>query len=186
VFVAPISVILIAYASVFPKEPQALIPALQSYWLWLHVTMAALAEGLFAVAFGAALAYLLATWRKEEESHLGAASLEGIFYFLCALLAWVLLALALKWAGYEVVVQAGMKAEKYRLPPLVGPAGAAPGSAGSLFGLPLPLVAGPAWVKGKNLNTLIYALTLGIVVYRALVWAMGRSFRAAAPRSWTK
>lgn len=43
-FAMPLAVILIAYASVFPTEIQPLIPALQSHWLYIHVTTVALGQ----------------------------------------------------------------------------------------------------------------------------------------------
>ncbi|MBN1307006.1 MAG: c-type cytochrome biogenesis protein CcsB [Chitinispirillaceae bacterium] len=53
-FVAPVVFMLIVSASLLPKEPNAqLVPALQSYWLQVHVTLAALGEAAFGVAFGA-------------------------------------------------------------------------------------------------------------------------------------
>ena len=44
-FVMPLAVVLLAYASVFPRDVQPLIPALQSYWLPIHVSTAALGQG---------------------------------------------------------------------------------------------------------------------------------------------
>ena len=55
----PVGFIIIAYASVFPSEVQPLIPALQSYWLKIHVTTAATGEAFFAVGFAGGLMYLL-------------------------------------------------------------------------------------------------------------------------------
>ncbi|MCD4690831.1 cytochrome c biogenesis protein CcsA, partial [bacterium] len=47
-------------ASLFPaRVEQQLIPALQSYWLWIHVSLAVLAEAAFAVAFVASIMYLI-------------------------------------------------------------------------------------------------------------------------------
>lgn len=55
-------------ASLLPKDPQSqLIPALQSYWLEIHVSMAILAEGAFAVAFAAGLLYLMKEKRTASE-----------------------------------------------------------------------------------------------------------------------
>jgi len=59
VFALPIGFIIIAYASVFPSEVQPLIPALQSYWLKIHVTTAATGEAFFGVGFAGGLMYLL-------------------------------------------------------------------------------------------------------------------------------
>lgn len=57
--VAPVVFMLIVSASLLPKEPNSqLVPALQSYWLQIHVTLAALGEAAFAVAFAANCMYL--------------------------------------------------------------------------------------------------------------------------------
>ena len=62
----PIAFVLIVLASLFPKDIQTqLIPALQSWWLTIHVVLAALGEGAFAVGFAAALLYLLKGRRPE-------------------------------------------------------------------------------------------------------------------------
>ncbi len=53
-FVAPVVFMLIVSASLLPKGANAqLVPALQSVWLQIHVTLAALGEAAFAVAFAA-------------------------------------------------------------------------------------------------------------------------------------
>ena len=49
--IVPIVVMLMVAASMLPKEPSMqLMPALQSYWLIIHVSLAAIAGGAFAVA----------------------------------------------------------------------------------------------------------------------------------------
>ena len=59
-FIAPVVFMLIAGASLLPKEPNMqLVPALQSMWLQIHVTLAALGEAAFAVAFAANLMFLM-------------------------------------------------------------------------------------------------------------------------------
>ncbi len=58
--IAWIVFMLVAAASLLPKEPSAqLVPALRSIWLPIHVTLAAAGEAAFAVAFGASLLFLL-------------------------------------------------------------------------------------------------------------------------------
>jgi len=60
VFIAPLVFMLIVSASLLPKEPnQQLVPALQSVWLQIHVTLAALGEAAFGVAFAANVMFLL-------------------------------------------------------------------------------------------------------------------------------
>jgi len=51
------AILMIGVASVFSASVKPLIPALQSYWLHLHVTLAFIGEACFAVAF--ILSYLL-------------------------------------------------------------------------------------------------------------------------------
>jgi len=60
VFVSPLAFAVIVVASLFPKEMERqLVPALQSYWLQIHVTLAVLGEGAFAVAFASSIMYLV-------------------------------------------------------------------------------------------------------------------------------
>jgi cytochrome c-type biogenesis protein CcsB len=68
VIVVPVAFLLIVLASMFPSHiDNQLVPALQSYWLVIHVSMAALAEGAFAVAFGAGVLYLIRPLFGPEE-----------------------------------------------------------------------------------------------------------------------
>jgi cytochrome c-type biogenesis protein CcsB len=58
--VMPVAFLLVVLASLFPSTIEGqLIPALQSWWLTIHVSLACLGEGAFAVGFAAALAYLV-------------------------------------------------------------------------------------------------------------------------------
>lgn len=60
VFIAPVVFMLIVSASLLPKEPnEQLVPALQSVWLQIHVTLAAIGEAAFGVAFAANCMFLL-------------------------------------------------------------------------------------------------------------------------------
>ena len=60
VFAAPVAFAMMVMASLFPSRiEQQLIPALQSYWLWIHVSLAVLAEAAFAVAFVASILHLV-------------------------------------------------------------------------------------------------------------------------------
>lgn len=59
VVVSPMLVIVLVIASMLPKEAsKQLMPALQSYWFYIHVTLAALSEGAFILAAGAGIMYL--------------------------------------------------------------------------------------------------------------------------------
>jgi cytochrome c-type biogenesis protein CcsB len=60
VFVAPVVFGLVVAASMLPKDlSKQLVPALQSYWLTIHVSLAALGEGAFAVACAVSIMYLV-------------------------------------------------------------------------------------------------------------------------------
>jgi len=68
-FVMLIAVGLVALASspLMPKDATPLVPALQSYWLWLHVSVTLLGEAFFSVAFVASLLYLLAGTEEKKQ-----------------------------------------------------------------------------------------------------------------------
>lgn len=68
--VIPIAFIISSVAAVFYEGPEPLIPALQSYWLWIHVTIAMLSYGLFALAAGAGFLYIVQEYllRKHYQS----------------------------------------------------------------------------------------------------------------------
>jgi cytochrome c-type biogenesis protein CcsB len=64
VFGSTAGALALAMASLFPARiEQQLIPALQSYWLWIHVSLAVLAEAAFTVAFVASVMYLIGEGR---------------------------------------------------------------------------------------------------------------------------
>ncbi len=67
-YVLLIVVALMAVASspLMPKESTPLVPALQSYWLWLHVSVTLLGEAFFAVAFVTSLLFLRADARGRK------------------------------------------------------------------------------------------------------------------------
>jgi cytochrome c-type biogenesis protein CcsB len=69
-YVLLIVVALMAVASspLMPKEATPLVPALQSYWLWLHVSVTLLGEAFFAVAFVTSLLFLRADAKSRKDS----------------------------------------------------------------------------------------------------------------------
>lgn len=165
---APVGMLILAYASIFPRDIQPLIPALQSYWLVLHVSVAALGEAAFAVAFGAALMYLLRAQRTDEFGQWGTRVLEFTLYCMVALASFVAMALLFRTQGYQVPLPDG---SYYSLPPLIGPSGFS-GELARFAGLSLPLFQTPSWMAGVNAaqkwNTIVLSLVLGGVVYGVL------------------
>jgi len=71
VFVTPLALTSILIASVLPKRVEPLVPALQSYWLPIHVGVSLAAYALFSLAFVAAVAYLLQERRLKEPRRRG-------------------------------------------------------------------------------------------------------------------
>ncbi len=63
-----VALMALASSPSIPKDITPLVPALQSYWLWLHVSVTLLGEAFLAVAFVASLLYLLAGRENSAES----------------------------------------------------------------------------------------------------------------------
>jgi ABC-type transport system involved in cytochrome c biogenesis permease subunit len=62
-----VALVALASSPIMPKEATPLVPALQSYWLWLHVSITLLGEAFFAVAFITSLMYLAAREPEKKE-----------------------------------------------------------------------------------------------------------------------
>ncbi|MFZ5433366.1 MAG: cytochrome c biogenesis protein CcsA [Calditrichota bacterium] len=81
--ISPIVVMLMVAASLLPKEPSMqLMPALQSYWLMIHVSLASIGAGAFAVAAAVSMIFLFAAKEKEDAGATFAPSLKGPFQAL--------------------------------------------------------------------------------------------------------
>lgn len=185
-FAMPVSIILIAYAAVFPKEVQPLIPALKSYWLYIHVTTAALGEAFFAIGFAAGLMYLIRTMdytTKSEETRNAKRGVEFTLYAIIVVIGFVLVTNGFKSSDYkaEFTQQVQQKVEEtgefvsvtkrteYILPPIIQPSNSEVVQMDSFLGMDKPLLSAPAWMKGidsgKKLNTVIWSLFAGLIVY---------------------
>jgi len=77
-----IALMALASSPLMPKEAMPLVPALQSYWLWLHVSVTLLGEAFFAVAFITSIMYLAADTKekKGKKTGLSSAKLDSISY----------------------------------------------------------------------------------------------------------
>lgn len=185
VFALPLAIIMIGYASVFPQEIQPLIPALQSYWLKIHVTTAALGEAFFAVGFAAGIMYLLqrvnfqGTSRSERREQRG---VEFTLFTLLMIIAFVAAIFSFKAAGYQAVFvqqekyldennveQIVMNESEYVLPPIVKPYQSEQVEMKPFLGMTQPLFEAPSWMEGVNsgrkLNTVIWSVLLGVLLY---------------------
>ena len=72
-----VGLVALASSPLMPKGAAPLVPALQSYWLWLHVSVTLLGEAFFAVAFVASLLYLAAD-TEEKRSRLDALAYRAV------------------------------------------------------------------------------------------------------------
>jgi len=78
-FVTPVALLLMLVSSLFPSVLSPLNPALKSKWLVIHTVVAFLGYASFAVAFGAAVIYLM------QERFLKKRKISGLFQRLPSL-----------------------------------------------------------------------------------------------------
>ncbi|MDM5359552.1 c-type cytochrome biogenesis protein CcsB [Peribacillus sp. ACCC06369] len=164
-FALPIALLIIAYASMFPTEISPLIPALQSDWLHIHVTTAAAGQSILAISFVAAIIYLI-KFVDQSQASKRTFWLEVIMFTLVSTIGFVIItstfaAMDYK-ANFDWVDKKGVPAkQEFNLPALVGP------HEGELTETDRfePLVNMPALINAKKLNTVIWSIGMGLVLY---------------------
>jgi cytochrome c-type biogenesis protein CcsB len=67
IFVIPLALLIISYAALQPSEIKPLMPALQSRWLFLHVSTAILSYGAFAIACSVSIMFIVRERFAEDE-----------------------------------------------------------------------------------------------------------------------
>ncbi|MBE3568618.1 MAG: c-type cytochrome biogenesis protein CcsB [Bacillales bacterium] len=164
-FALPVAVIIIAYASMFPREISPLIPALQSDWLHIHVTTAAAGEGILSISFIAGLIYLIKVVDQSKASK-RTFWLEVIMFGLVAVIGFVVVTTIFRVVDYEASFQyvnkEGQPAEVvYTLPALIGPHEGDLQTKNAMN----PLFYVPAVINAKKLNTVIWSLIAGTILY---------------------
>jgi cytochrome c-type biogenesis protein CcsB len=165
-FALPISLLIIAYASMFPRDISPLVPSLQSHWLYIHVTTVSLAQGVLAVSFVAGLIYLIL---KVDQSVLSKRNvwLEMIIYFLILGLGFVVITSTFEAMDYHATfeVEDGNKEMDYHLPAIAGPVNGTLISTDKMA----PFFDTPGWMQGKDaakkFNTLIWSIITGSIIY---------------------
>ncbi len=84
-----IALMALASSPLMPKEATPLIPALQSYWLWLHVSITLIGEAFFCIAFVTSIMYLKAISKEKRgidlEPGLTSEKLDSISYRVIAI-----------------------------------------------------------------------------------------------------
>ncbi|MFD1738607.1 c-type cytochrome biogenesis protein CcsB [Bacillus salitolerans] len=183
-FTLPVALLIIAYASMFPRDIAPLIPALQSDWLLIHVTTAALGEAILAVSFASGLIYLIKMVDQTVKSK-STFWLEFVLYSILSVFGFILLTVGFSSVKYEAVftyTDPNLNQEVelvYNIPPVIGPSGGKELTTETMH----PLVNAPEWMKGKDaprkLNTLVLSLLAGIVLYGILRLALRKRIAAA-------
>ncbi|MEJ9232633.1 c-type cytochrome biogenesis protein CcsB [Peribacillus butanolivorans] len=164
-FALPIALLIIAYASMFPTEISPLIPALQSDWLHIHVTTAAAGQSILAISFIAAIIYLV-KFVDQSQSSKRTFWLEIIMYTLVSTIGFVIITSTFAAMDYKanfdwVDKHDQLAKQEFNLPALVGP------HEGELTDTERfePLVNMPAIINAKKLNTVIWSMGIGLVLY---------------------
>ncbi|HZG13819.1 MAG TPA: cytochrome c biogenesis protein CcsA [Candidatus Bathyarchaeia archaeon] len=189
-FVIPLGIIMLAYAYVFPKEVTPLIPALQSYWLHIHVTTAALGEGVLSVGFASGLMYLIRTVSQERASK-STRWLETVIAVVLMLVGFIIMDSTYARMDQKTVFEMPQQQQmdgagemknvqvEYTLPALVAPNGSTIIKEGPMT----PLGEAPAWMEGKDaarkLNTMIWSVLSGLVLYGILRLILRKRIAAA-------
>lgn len=164
-FALPIAIIIISYASMFPREINPLIPALKSYWLFIHVITAALGEAILAISAVAGLIYLLkhvdVTKRSKQRFWLEAVmfTLVLVFGFIASSITYSVMDYE---ASYSYVDKEGKPSEiTYNKPPIFGMNEYESLTPNTME----PLAEMPPIVNAKKLTTVTWSLIFGSVFY---------------------
>ncbi|MEC2075730.1 c-type cytochrome biogenesis protein CcsB [Metabacillus fastidiosus] len=164
-FTLPVAILLIAYGSMFPNEISPLIPALQSDWLHIHVTTAALGQAVLSISAIAGIVYLLKAVDQSVSSW-KTFWLEFIMYTVVTTVAFVLITSAFRVADYQAEYKWINKYDKeeimeYHLPALVGPHKGELLTEGKMEA-PVEL---PAYFSARKANTVIWSIASGLLLY---------------------
>lgn len=167
-FALPISLLIIAYASMFPTEVSPLVPSLQSSWLFIHVITVSLSQGVLAVSFVAGLIYLIIQVNQNKRTK-KTTWLEIILFSLIIALGFVTVTTTFNAMDYEATFEMeenGNVIEKtYHLPAIAGPKGWTLASEDRMS----PLFNAPDWMQGEDaqrkFNTLVWSILSGVILY---------------------
>jgi cytochrome c-type biogenesis protein CcsB len=168
IFALAVSVILIAFGSMFPREINPLIPALQSDWLFIHVSTTAMGQAILSISFVAGLIYLLKSVNpqvKDKRSFW----LEALMYSIICVIGFIAISTAFSFANYKVDFKWIDKTENesimtYKLPALIGP------NEGEMLTPDRfsPFIETPAIIHAQKLNTVIWSFITGTILYAAI------------------
>ncbi|RYI31307.1 c-type cytochrome biogenesis protein CcsB [Bacillus infantis] len=168
VFTMPVALLVIAYASMFPRDISPLIPALQSDWLYIHVTTVSIGEAILSVSFAAGLIYLVKAVDQSKSSK-RTFWLEAVMFGLICTIGFIAVSSIFSAADYKASFTWIDKGDQesvldYTMPAITGP------HEGTLTtdGRFEPLVEMPAIINAKKLNTVIWSIGAGLILYGLL------------------
>ncbi|MBM7604472.1 cytochrome c-type biogenesis protein CcsB [Metabacillus crassostreae] len=164
-FTLPIVVLIIAYGSMFPTDISPLIPSLQSHWLYIHVTTAALGQAILSISAVAGIIHLV-TVVDQKKSSKKTFWLEAIMYVLVITLGFILVTSTFKGLDYSAEFNWIDKKDQesvmiFNMPALVGP------NEGELIteGRFQPIIELPAIISAVKLNTVLWSVAVGTILY---------------------
>ncbi|KKK34737.1 c-type cytochrome biogenesis protein CcsB [Salinicoccus roseus] len=174
-FALPVSMLLMAYGSMFSREVEPLIPALQSNWLAIHVITVTLAYGILSMSAVAGLIYLLKAVPADEKSW-RARFLEAIMAGIVTVLVFIATTVLMQNViGYQDDFlyqdkQGQNQIAEYHLPSLINFEGAVPVEhmgennyeEANHFHSGIEL---PPLIDSQKLNTVLWSFLLGLMVY---------------------
>ncbi len=146
---SPVLFLAVVFAGLYPMQLEmTLVPALQSYWLKIHVTMTIVGEAAFALAFVAGILYLVKNMRWSEIS--GGVKAKSFNLLLVSITAGLIVVFGLRGGGIVLKDLGGLNL-------FVGALGGA-----LMVALPLYVLLWRKLVNGKTggLGGLIFAITV--------------------------
>lgn len=181
-FALPIAMLIIAYASMFPTEVAPLVPSLNSYWLWIHVSTVAIGQGILFISFVAGLMYLIKEIDQMKRTKRNT-WLEIVMYTLFIVIGFIVITSAFNIADYKATFeyQDGNQIieTEYHLPAIVSPNNGVLRSENVME----PLFEAPAWMQGEDagrkFNTVIWSLLTGTLIYGITVLILRKRVAAA-------
>lgn len=162
-FALPLALILIAFASMFPTEIAPLQPSLQSYWLYIHITTVSFGNAILSISFVAGLIFLI---RQIDQSVRSKRTtwLEIVLFSLFIFIGFSVISVIFNSFDYSATFETsgeGGEATEYHLPAITGPHNADLTTEGSMDAL----VEMPNWIDARKLNTVIWSVLTGFIIY---------------------
>ncbi|HWK24115.1 MAG TPA: c-type cytochrome biogenesis protein CcsB [Ureibacillus sp.] len=161
----PVALLIIGYASMFPRDVDPLVPSLQSYWLTIHVITAALGQSILAISAVAGLLYLLKAIDPKTQSK-SRFWMEAVLYFCVLVVGFILATVIFRGIGYEANFNYidGQNSEQeitYNMPAIFGM------NDYTLLtdNVMEPIVEMPAVINAKKLTTVFWAFVFGSIIY---------------------